>query len=193
MRRGALAVIGTVAGTALLVGAKLGTPAPADPNAAALDAAGGGPSGDAGSGPPGPAGAPGSASGGSAPDAGPSARSGAPTPGGTAKPGPAPPPTTPAAGGGLKNGNFTGAGAAAKNYEVVTVTITVSSGKITVATGSCGNASGESRSICQGALPKLQQEALSAQNARIATVSGATYTSNAYRSSLQSALDQTKA
>jgi uncharacterized protein with FMN-binding domain len=177
MRRSVLAIIGTVAGTALLVGAKLGTPAPADPAAAALDAAA---SGDAGNGAPSTSPA--------APV--PTGTAAAPKPGSTGKP--APPPTTPAAGG-LKTGTFTGAGAAARNYETVTVTITVSGGKVTVATGSCGNASGESKSICQGAMPKLQQETLSAQNAKIATVSGATYTSGAYRSSLQSALDRAKA
>lgn len=39
------------------------------------------------------------------------------------------------------------------------------------------------------ALPRLRQEALSAQSARIDTVSGATVTSNGYIGSLQSALD----
>lgn len=39
------------------------------------------------------------------------------------------------------------------------------------------------------ALPQLRREALSAQSARIDTVSGATYTSDGYRRSLQSALD----
>ena len=38
MRRGVLALMGTVAGTALLVGAKFGTPQAADPNAAMADA-----------------------------------------------------------------------------------------------------------------------------------------------------------
>lgn len=39
------------------------------------------------------------------------------------------------------------------------------------------------------ALPQLRQEALAAQSAQIDTVSGATYTSDGYRQSLQSALD----
>jgi uncharacterized protein with FMN-binding domain len=42
-------------------------------------------------------------------------------------------------------------------------------------------------------MPRLQQETLSAQNAAIATVSGATYTSNAYKTSLQSAINAAKA
>ncbi|WP_329235947.1 FMN-binding protein [Actinoallomurus sp. NBC_01490] len=40
------------------------------------------------------------------------------------------------------------------------------------------------------AVPQLEQEALSAQNARIDMVSGATYTSQGYIQSLQSALDK---
>ncbi|OLB76380.1 MAG: hypothetical protein AUI14_18985 [Actinobacteria bacterium 13_2_20CM_2_71_6] len=192
-----MALIGTVAGTALLVGAKLGTPVPGDPSAAAMDAPGSGPSAD-GSGQPDAGSAAGSAA--PAPGApgtpaspGPGGSSGVPAPTGAGRTTPpAPPPTKPAPGG-LKSGSFTGAGAPAKKYEVVTVTISVSGGKVTVATGSCGSASGESKSICQGAMPKLQQETLAAQNASIATVSGATYTSNAYKMSLQSALDQAKA
>jgi uncharacterized protein with FMN-binding domain len=173
MRRSVLALIGTVAGTALMVGAKLGTHPGTQPDPAALDTA---PSGEPASAAP--------------PSTSTPSGSAAPKPGATStKPAP---PTTPAAGG-LKNGTFTGAGAAAKRYETVTVTITVSGGKITAVNGSCGNASGESRSICQGALPKLQQEALTAQSAKIASVSGATATWTAYKTSLQSALDQAKA
>jgi uncharacterized protein with FMN-binding domain len=172
MRRSVLALVGTVAGTALMVGAKLGTHPGTEPDPAALDTA--------------PSGEPASA----APPTSAPPTNAAPKPGATGTK-PAPPPTTPAAGG-LKNGTFAGAGAT-QRYETVTVTITVSGGKITAVNGSCGKASGESRSICQGALPKLQQEALTAQSAKIATVSGATYTSNAYKTSLQSALDQAKA
>ena len=40
------------------------------------------------------------------------------------------------------------------------------------------------------AIPQLTQEALAAQSARIDTVSGATYTSEGYLQSLQSALDK---
>lgn len=48
----------------------------------------------------------------------------------------------------------------------------------------------ESVRINEEALPILQQEALGAQSAQIDTVSGATYTSEGYRTSLQSAIDQ---
>src|SRR5882762_6573461 len=103
MRRSVLAIIGTVAGTALMVGAKLGTPAPGDPNAAALDAPGVAPSGDAASGAPPAADAPSTSP---VPPA-PGASSAASKPSGTGKP--APPPSAPPAAGGLKSGTFTGA------------------------------------------------------------------------------------
>jgi uncharacterized protein with FMN-binding domain len=172
MRRAVLAVVGTVAGTALMVGAKLGTPRPDDPTAAPAAAT----THEPASAPPAPAPA--------------SASPAGPAPGSTGPTGkPTPPPTH---AGGLKDGTFTGGGAPARRYEVVTVTITVAGGRITVANGSCGNASGESRAICRDAMPTLQQETLARQSATIATVSGATYTSDAYQTSLQSALDKAR-
>lgn len=48
----------------------------------------------------------------------------------------------------------------------------------------------ESERINEQAVPLLSQEALAAQSATIDTVSGATYTSEGYRESLQSAIDQ---
>ncbi|MEU6971510.1 FMN-binding protein [Kitasatospora aureofaciens] len=48
------------------------------------------------------------------------------------------------------------------------------------------------REINADALPVLNQEAISAQNAQIDAVSGATYTSDGYIRSLQSALDRAK-
>lgn len=48
----------------------------------------------------------------------------------------------------------------------------------------------ESSSISDRSAPVLQQQAIDAQSADIAGVSGATYTSDGYRQSLQSALDQ---
>lgn len=50
-----------------------------------------------------------------------------------------------------------------------------------------------SAAISSEAGPVLRQEALTAQSARIDTVSGATYTSDGYGQSLQSALDQAHA
>lgn len=51
------------------------------------------------------------------------------------------------------------------------------------------DANGTSRQISAYAAPVLRQEALQAGSARIDTVSGATYTSEGYRASLQAALD----
>jgi uncharacterized protein with FMN-binding domain len=48
-----------------------------------------------------------------------------------------------------------------------------------------------SQEISSVAGPLLRSEALQAQSARIDVVSGATYTSNGYAQSLQSALDRT--
>lgn len=55
------------------------------------------------------------------------------------------------------------------------------------------NGDGESIDINRSALPRLRTAALEAQSARVDTVSGATYTSEAYRQSLQFALDQARA
>jgi uncharacterized protein with FMN-binding domain len=49
-----------------------------------------------------------------------------------------------------------------------------------------------SQRISDAAAPILRQEALAAQGARIQLVSGATYTSEGYAQSLQSALDQAR-
>jgi uncharacterized protein with FMN-binding domain len=52
---------------------------------------------------------------------------------------------------------------------------------------------GKSVRINSRALPTLRSEVLAAQSADVHTVSGATYTSNGYRQSLQSAIDEAKA
>jgi uncharacterized protein with FMN-binding domain len=72
-------------------------------------------------------------------------------------------------------------------YGPVQVTITVSGSKVTAASGST---LGQGDQIGQGALPQLNSEAVTAGNASIQAVSGATYTSNGYIQSLQSAVDQ---
>jgi uncharacterized protein with FMN-binding domain len=51
----------------------------------------------------------------------------------------------------------------------------------------------ESTQIDSFSIPKLTSETLTAQSARIDTVSGATWTSKGYIESLQSALDQASA
>jgi uncharacterized protein with FMN-binding domain len=52
---------------------------------------------------------------------------------------------------------------------------------------------GRSVGINDYAVPRLNSEALTAQTANVDTVSGATYTSNDYRRSLQSAIDAARA
>ena len=49
---------------------------------------------------------------------------------------------------------------------------------------------GHSSQVSQYAAPQLRSEVLQAQSAQVDSVSGATYTSQAYQQSLQSALDQ---
>jgi uncharacterized protein with FMN-binding domain len=71
------------------------------------------------------------------------------------------------------------------------VEIVVSNGKITdVKALQLTNQDPRSVQISGAAAPVLRQEALSAQSAKIDTVSGATYTSDGYLGSLQSAIDK---
>jgi len=78
-------------------------------------------------------------------------------------------------------------------YGTVQVRVTVSSGKITdVQPLQLPSDRARSAYISQVAGPMLRTEALQAQSARIDIVSGATYTSNAYAQSLETALQQAK-
>ena len=76
-------------------------------------------------------------------------------------------------------------------YGNAQVKVTVQDGKITAveALQLQGN-DPRSVMISSSAEPVLQQEALAAQSVQIDTVSGATYTSESYKQSLQSALDK---
>jgi uncharacterized protein with FMN-binding domain len=74
-------------------------------------------------------------------------------------------------------------------YGPVQVTITVTGDKVTDITAKLPN-TGESAAIAANAGPKLKQQALQKQSADLDTVSGASYTSEGYRKSLQSALDK---
>ncbi|MFF4042264.1 FMN-binding protein [Streptomyces sp. NPDC001816] len=72
----------------------------------------------------------------------------------------------------------------------VQVRVTIESGKLTDVTAvSYPQDNPRDQEINSYALPQLRREALAAQSAQIDTVSGATYTSEGYRQSLQSALD----
>ena len=75
-------------------------------------------------------------------------------------------------------------------YGPVQVEITVNGGRIAKArTVTRPSGDGQTDAINSYAVPRLDQETLDAQSARIDTVSGATFTSAGYRESLQSALD----
>ncbi|MBO4255071.1 FMN-binding protein [Streptomyces griseorubiginosus] len=75
----------------------------------------------------------------------------------------------------------------------VQVKITLKSGKLTDVTAVQYPADNpRDQEINSYALPRLRSEALQAQSANIDTVSGATYTSDGYRQSLQSALDSAR-
>jgi uncharacterized protein with FMN-binding domain len=72
----------------------------------------------------------------------------------------------------------------------VQVKVTVSGGRVTdVAAVEYPTENPRDQQINSYALPQLRTEALAAQSADIDTVSGATYTSEGYKQSLQSALD----
>jgi uncharacterized protein with FMN-binding domain len=75
-------------------------------------------------------------------------------------------------------------------YGPVQVKVTESANRITdVAAVKLPSEDAHSQSIAAYAAPKLRQEAITANSARIDVVSGATYTSDGYAQSLQSALD----
>lgn len=97
--------------------------------------------------------------------------------------------TSPATPGSTGGGTFTGS-AADTRYGPVQVQITVAGGKITDAQAvQYPQESGRDVRINSAAVPELNQETLQAQSAQIDTVSGATYTSEGYQQSLQSAID----
>jgi uncharacterized protein with FMN-binding domain len=76
-------------------------------------------------------------------------------------------------------------------YGPIQVTITVKGGKITtVKVPEFPDGTMRDEQINSFALPELIQETVAADSARIDSVSGATYTSQGYDSSLQSAIDK---
>jgi uncharacterized protein with FMN-binding domain len=77
------------------------------------------------------------------------------------------------------------------NYGPVQVQITVANGKVTKAAAvEYPSQSPRDAQINSYAIPQLNSEAVAASSAQIDSVSGATYTSGGYISSLQSALDK---
>ncbi|MER7280589.1 FMN-binding protein [Dactylosporangium sp. NPDC000244] len=193
MRRALMALMGTAAGTILLVGAKAGFSSPASDQAMQPQAAK--------SPIPGASSAAGAPSTGADPQGNP-APGATPTPGtktattqpaGTKTTAPATKPTTTAAKPPrttMKDGTFNG-NPIYVDYGNVELSIVVSGGKITdVKVLDSPSEHSRSVQINNSALPKLRAEALAAQSADIDTVSGATYTSSGYKLSLQSAIDR---
>jgi uncharacterized protein with FMN-binding domain len=89
----------------------------------------------------------------------------------------------------LADGTYAGA-TDTNRWGPVQVQITVTGGKITQVTAlQTPTDNRKSVSINTRATPTLASEVLSAQSASIDTVSGATYTSDSYKVSLQSAID----
>ena len=85
---------------------------------------------------------------------------------------------------------FTGS-VASTAYGPMQVRITVTGGKLTKVTAlQLPNDNSRDQEIAGFAVPQLTQEALAAQSAHVDSVSGATYTSEGYTQSLQSALDK---
>lgn len=89
-----------------------------------------------------------------------------------------------------KDGTYTGSVADAY-YGNVQVAVTIASGKISdVKFLQYPNTHQTSVYINNQAMPYLKQEALQAQNSKVQIISGATYTSEAFQQSLESALSQ---
>ncbi|MEU6252974.1 FMN-binding protein [Streptomyces sp. NPDC047043] len=93
---------------------------------------------------------------------------------------------------GSANGTVDGS-VAQTQYGNVQVRLTVANGKITKAEAIQAPKGGTSDQKTALSIPKLTQETVAAQSAQIDSVSGATYTSNGYKQSLQSAIDKMKA
>jgi uncharacterized protein with FMN-binding domain len=100
------------------------------------------------------------------------------------------PTTTPAAGGSYRDGTFTG-DAVSYRWGTVQVQVVVANGRVTdVVALQQPDDDRRSQQINGRAIPALKREVLSAQDADIDMVSGATDTSENYIESLQAALDQ---
>ncbi|MDY7541460.1 MULTISPECIES: FMN-binding protein [unclassified Cryobacterium] len=99
---------------------------------------------------------------------------------------PAPAAPAPAA---RPTGTFTGSSVRTP-YGPVQVSVTIANGTITEVTAlQLTNDGGRSVAISAQAAPILRSEVLSAQSAKVSNVSGATYTTRGYLTSVQAALD----
>ena len=123
----------------------------------------------------------------------PTATPSAAPPSGGASPTPTATPTPTPAASGLKSGSFTGQ-TYANPYGNVQVQVVISGGKITdVKTIQYPNGHQQSVFINSQALPLLREEVLQTQSAKINIIGGATFTSEGYAQSVQSALDLARA
>ncbi|MFE1962121.1 FMN-binding protein [Streptomyces sp. NPDC059479] len=105
-------------------------------------------------------------------------------------PTPTPAPAPASSGTALTDGMYTG-DPVNTQYGTVQVSATVKAGRLTAVTVlRTPSGDGRSRQIAADAVPQLTQEALNAHSAHIDAVSGASYTSQGYIQSLQSALDR---
>ena len=86
-------------------------------------------------------------------------------------------------------GTYTGT-TESDRFGTITVTVTLANGKITDVTYKTTVGDNHRAQIEARAIPTLKAAVLAANSADVSTVSGATYTSNKYLSSLQSALDK---
>ncbi|MFB4296227.1 FMN-binding protein [Actinomadura sp. NTSP31] len=108
---------------------------------------------------------------------------------GTAAPAPSAAPSSSATAGGKASGTYKG-DVIDTRWGPVQVEITMAKGRLTaVKVLQVPTENPRDREINEFAVPQLTQEALAAGTARIDSVSGATYTSEGYIQSLQSALD----
>ena len=107
---------------------------------------------------------------------------------GSTAPAAAPAPAAPAPAA-RPTGTFTGSTVQTR-FGPVQVSVTIANGTITEVTAlQLTNDGGRSVAISAQAAPILRSEVLSAQSAKVSNVSGATYTSKGYTTSLQAALD----
>lgn len=94
---------------------------------------------------------------------------------------------------GLKNGTYTGR-VVSNRYDEIAVAIVIDNGKIaSITTPTSYGDGGRSEQINSYAIPQLIAQTIRAQNSSIDGISGASYTTQAYEDSLQSAIDQAKA
>jgi uncharacterized protein with FMN-binding domain len=100
--------------------------------------------------------------------------------------------TTTTTAAGYKDGTYTGA-AVSEPWGSFQVQVTISGGRITNVAVVQAPADSKSSSINSRAVPTLTQAAIASQSASIDLVSGATWTSRSYITSLQAALDAAKA